>query len=357
MKWLARFEDMIAELESHPEIGVVRAELARPATDAEIERASSHVPYDLPPSVVAFYREMNGAMIRWRHRDQKWARFGARGTIGLLDICSVFRPEWAGADCGHKSWLPFDWYDGEYYAGFDPEAPDAIWYVDDTGDEGREMEADFETYLEAVLETRGYASWQPRDYASWQDMFLYDAEHPRPGADTKSEGRMQAILPLLFDNFDIDKVGNASHLAPADVSSLTPGPDIIVFQLADLNAELNSLIPEDSAIRDCQFWLTDESRDLDSIFEELPEPEIEHVDKGLEVLERVARSASRSFDLTDILRPDLVPVGGRRSLGIIDSGFHSGDADRVRDWFEDRGFSLVSINRVSDLSELLKHTS
>lgn len=216
MNWRTRFEDLVDELQAHPDLEVNKAELGAPATDAVIEQASELVPFELPEQIIAFYRQMNGAMIQWRHRDPAWRQFGAEGTIGLFDLGGVFGTNWGGAEHYYKSWVPFDWYEGEHYAGFDPEEP-SLWWVYDTDDDGRPMHIDFETYLEALLETRGYRHWQ--------DMFLYDAEYAsRLGATVEqAEGRMQAVLPRIFDDFDIEKVGNSSELAPADISAL---PDL-----------------------------------------------------------------------------------------------------------------------------------
>lgn len=338
---------MIAELEARPDIKLTEAKLADPATDADIAKASAKAPYDLPEPLLAFFREMNGAEIKWQHRDSKWTNFGAYGSINLLSLESIFTTKWNDEKYGGKPFLPFDWCQDEFYGGFDPKSSGLFW-VHDTANSGQTMDASFEGYLEALLETRGYGYWQ--------DMFIYDDKvaSARGATVEQSQGRMQAIVPHLFGDFHIDKVGNASARPPADISVLTMPTTIIGFRLSDLPAEMSQSIPENARIRECLFWVADSERPPRQIFKEIAEPDIEYISQGVELLNKVIDYVDKSFDITDIVRPDLVPVGGRRGLGRVNFGFHTAGAEKTEKWLRDNGFRVVLISEVTDLAKSLK---
>ncbi len=347
MSWRARFDALIRELNDHPDIQVHTAELGAPATAEAIAAAEAFLGHALPDDVAAFYREMDGARVSWSHSDARFQNLGAHGSIRVMDVAAVFRADWASDGYGSKPFLPFDWPQDEYYAGFDSSLN--IHWVHDPGSEGREMTGTtFAGYLDALLEARGWSFWQA--------MALYDESRASSLGATveESEGRMQAILPRLFGAFDVAKVGNAGACPSADVSMLDEGEAIIAYRVSDLPEALGRMVPAEAGPRRCLFWVARPgSRTLGELFDEIPEPELDHVAEGLSLASAVVVTLASSPALAELLRPDEVPKGGRLTGGSWNAGFHTADGELVERWLRERGVRLLPVSAVLDTVQLL----
>ncbi|MAQ16631.1 MAG: hypothetical protein CMN30_17790 [Sandaracinus sp.] len=348
MTWRARFEALIRELNDHADIEVITTELGAPASDADIAAAEAFLGRALPAEVAAFYRELNGADIEWSHTDGTRADAGARGVIRIMDLASVFRPDWATDDHGEKPYLPVDWPQDEYYAGFDPATMTLHW-VEDPANEGRPMpDTSFGDYLDAALETRGWHFWQ--------SMYLYDPERAAaPGATVEeSEGRMQAQLPELFGAVDLAKVGNAAACAPAGGAGASDLPPIVYFRVDDLPEALARIAPEGTGPRGCFYWIARiGSAASAGLFDALPEPAMDDTHHGFDLVRAATAVLSSSPRLAEILRPDEVPPGGKVTGGSYDAGFHTGDADEVERFFRAEGRPMHSVGPILEALFLL----
>lgn len=339
MSWRARFEALLEELEAHEDIEVFEDELGPPAEEADLAEAAVILGRPLPEDVAAFYRELNGVDINWGHREPAYRGLGAYGAIRLFDVRTTFRRAWAADDHGGKPFLPFDWPVDEYYAGHDPADPGVLrWVYDPTGESRPLPETSFTDYLEAALETRGF------EY--WQEMYLYDpAVAAAPGARREQiEGRMQAILPRLFGRFDASKVGRAAAVPPAHVEHLDLGEAILVYRPGDLPSAVTQGLPADAGPRRCLFWLARSNSALPQrLFDAIPEPDLDHVGEGIQLVQGAARLLAQSPLTAELLRPEEVPPGGRITGGRYKAGFHTGDADQVEAWLRDQGARLLPI--------------
>ena len=63
--FLPRFEQMLATLEAHPEVRVVVARVAPPASEADIEAVHAHLGATLDPAILNFYRQCDGLALMW----------------------------------------------------------------------------------------------------------------------------------------------------------------------------------------------------------------------------------------------------------------------------------------------------
>ena len=131
MSFRETFEACVATLRAHPRIAVTHAWLGEPATDAEIAETEAIVG-PLPAAVRAFYKQHNGAQLRWIDRES--ASFSAhdeRAIVGDYD-------ESVGCDDGADGVIHFvplerldnaDLFhedDAERYCAFDDFGDEAV---------------------------------------------------------------------------------------------------------------------------------------------------------------------------------------------------------------------------------------
>ncbi len=243
MSWRARFEALVRDLEQHLDLVVEAATLGAPASKGAIDAAEAALTRRLPASLRAFYRELDGVTIRWHHRSPKWRAYGASGAIAITPVGRL-------ADVASAlPWIPIDWPDGgESFVGLTRTRSSSMfgWIEDADPVNIRPLTNDFADYLEALLETRGWRLWP--------SMFLYDPSHAWRADHV--EGRLQAVLPLLFRTFDVTRVGRAAKCRPMDVRALLEADRVIVYRLRDLPRALTrDLALEGSAAEDALFFL------------------------------------------------------------------------------------------------------
>lgn len=88
MNYLERFRALVAELEADPRIVVQRAFLGEPAKTEALAQAQRSLGTDLAPEILGFYRELNGASIRWVLAEHATAADRKRKTGPFREIDS-----------------------------------------------------------------------------------------------------------------------------------------------------------------------------------------------------------------------------------------------------------------------------
>jgi hypothetical protein len=178
--WKARFERLVEELEFHPMLCVDESEIRPPASESEIERATSSAGGILPPGMADVYREMNGMRLAWSAReginfDTKEAPSGA---INLLPIIrergeSVFGSwkdvVWFSEDDEFRRVVPFDLYTPEAGSAFHPVPGEMRVHYHYLGETLSPTGRTFLEYLELLLKSRGYLYWPASLCESEQD--------------------------------------------------------------------------------------------------------------------------------------------------------------------------------------------
>ncbi len=125
---------------------------------------------------------------------------------------------------------------------------------------------------------------------------------------------------------------------------------LLVYDLNDVPQELTWRVPDTSLVRQRLFWAgRSHSKLVDELFGEIPEPDIEHVDEGLDTAMLVASAAAASHRFAERVRPEDVPQGGR-IYGAFCGGFHTAERGPVEEWLRKHS-TLVDIREV--LSKVL----
>jgi hypothetical protein len=159
----ARFEALLAELSSRPDIAVQQASIGAPATEAQIATARRYASHSLPPALEALAREMNGFQLTWQSTQ------GDHGAVQLLPIERIFA-SWEGAvwftddeDMRFADDFPFDFFQPEVCAAFrmtPGTPPEALVRLHVLGEDSCSISLDFGQYVERLLAAKGYAHWQ-----------------------------------------------------------------------------------------------------------------------------------------------------------------------------------------------------
>ena len=126
-----------------------------------------------------------------------------------------------------------------------------------------------------------------------------------------------------------------------DLDAVPPPREIVItYRPSDLPAEMTKSLPAQAGPRQCLFFIAvADSPAIVALFDNLPEPDIDHVDEGMALSDRVLRALHRSGELLGLL-----------GVGVSDdcdtpysSGFHAADADEVEAFLRERGCDLVPV--------------
>ncbi|MDC0716428.1 SMI1/KNR4 family protein [Nannocystis bainbridge] len=328
----ARFHALIDELAAHPDITTDKQTLGAPTSGAELDGAEAELGRRLPAALRAFYAELDGVEIRWSHRQERWRDFGARGAIRMLPVGALAR---VAERIGGGRWIPIDFPYDTSYLGLARRSGGFSLVEEDSG-EARALTNSFSVYLDALLEARGWAYWQ--------HMFLYQPRGRHLRVED-SQGRMQAVLPVLFPGFEVRRVGNAAKCRAVDITSLLAGERLLVYRLRDLPPAFTEPVPAAGPLADKLFFLVAASSSIpDELFAAIPEPVCDASDDGRRIAEEMGRIAGHAFCLTDLIAPEQQAIGGRRTIQVT-TGFHTGSADAVEAWLRRRGCQLLPIDR------------
>jgi hypothetical protein len=193
-----RFQAMIDDLRRNPNVRVATADMADPASSAEIEAATELAGGYLPAGVAEFYSQLNGIQLEWRHTVAK-VRHGDESDKGLIDILPITEVfgDWEGVtwfgddDDEYRSVKPFDMFVPEACTAFiqppgkRPADTVAYHYF---GEELHVTGYKFDEYLERLLASRGF--WY------WIQALCPDLQDSSEVAD------FRRAMPLIFDDYD-----------------------------------------------------------------------------------------------------------------------------------------------------------
>ena len=323
-RWRNRFEALIDELEAHPSIRVHQRILGSPASADELASAEAALGRRLPDEMRTFYAQVNGAHIEWSHCDPRWSYYGAMGSVNLFKLKSLS----VRAEDHH---IAVDYSCETSFLGLS-HRNFLVWVDDPTGD-ARRFRKKFDVYLDALLEARAWSHWQL--------MFLYSSRYQQTVEE--GQGRLQAVLPVLFPDFDVTRVGKASLCPPTDISSLLEGPRLFLYRLADLPTAFTSHLSSSSPLWDKLFFvMASEESIFSELFRAVPEPELDVTYEGLRLASLVGTAVTRTFCSSDLLVPSHVQTGGRQTL-TVRSGFHTGNSEAVARWIHQRGCNPIPI--------------
>jgi len=195
-----RLEKMIAALAAHPFIQLERAEIHPPASPANMAKAVQLAGGRLPKGVEAFYRELNGLQLTWRHSVEE-IREGDQsdcGYVNLLPVEQIFG-DWKGVTWfdsfpggeRFRAVKPFDLFQPETCAcflqdvGASPKDCVAFHYL---GESLIETNYTFAEYVERLMVSRGLWGWI-------HTLSMETADSPESAAARKK-------MRVLFSDFD-----------------------------------------------------------------------------------------------------------------------------------------------------------
>jgi len=206
-----KFEGLVQELRSHPDIEVLVADFRLPATEPQIAAAKAYAP--IPAVLEALYRETNGLDIEWRYTGtRKWHTPYAHGAEpyeahpgGHIRIAEI---EWAFSsqegDLWGEGWdecktlHPLDSFIEEAMVCMDLQPgggePQVVFY---SAGEVAPMRMTVEEYFETLLWSRGFP------YAA---KVLSDDSG---SGGLHGEAEFALCMPELFDDFDLNRYQRA----------------------------------------------------------------------------------------------------------------------------------------------------
>jgi len=166
-----RLERMISDLEAHPRIELERAEIHSPASLVDITKATRLAGGGLPEGVEAFYRELNGLQLAWRHTFDE-IREGDQTDCGYVNLLPVERifGDWKGVIWfdsfpggeRFRAVKPFDLFQPETCACFLQSvdaAPGDFVSFHYLGESLIETSYTFTEYVERLIVSRGFWGW------------------------------------------------------------------------------------------------------------------------------------------------------------------------------------------------------
>jgi hypothetical protein len=171
LKMRKRIEAMIRALGSNPHVRVSKSVVKPAATTAELAQARRMAGGRLPSGAEAFYKELNGLELAWKHTVKGIAKGDQSdgGYINLLPIQNVF-VDWMGV-----TWFesvpdgerfrpvkPFDLFQPEACACFTQDAGAAVRddvYLHYLGEGLTPALCTFPEYMERLLASRGRWYW------------------------------------------------------------------------------------------------------------------------------------------------------------------------------------------------------
>lgn len=166
-----RIEKMLADLQAHPLIEIEQFEIQPSASPANIATASRLAGGRLPKGVEAFYRELNGLQLTWRHTVDE-IRKGDQTDFGYINLMPVERifADWKGITWfdsfpggeRFRAVKPFDLFQPETCACFlqNPgTAPGDFIAFHYFGESLVETGYTFEDYIEFLIASRGFWGW------------------------------------------------------------------------------------------------------------------------------------------------------------------------------------------------------
>jgi hypothetical protein len=189
---------MVADLRGNPNVEVISAELAAPATPADLEVARDLAGGELPAGTADFFGELNGFRLEWRHTVAAISKgdLSDRGLVNILPVTEIFG-DWRGVtwfgpdDDEFRAVKPLDMFVPEACAAFvqpegqPPAASIAYHYF---GEECRDTGYTFDEYLERLLASRGFWYW---------------IQALCPGLESSAEvTAFRQAMPQIFTDYD-----------------------------------------------------------------------------------------------------------------------------------------------------------
>ncbi|BAU09886.1 hypothetical protein LEP3755_03620 [Leptolyngbya sp. NIES-3755] len=196
-----QIEAMVRSLSAMETITVTTAEIAPPATSAQLDTARWMAQLKLPTGLEAFYKEMNGVTVEWEAKEAFSDQEVDRGSIQLLPVEQIFG-NWEGTTWFEdipdserfRGVKPFDLFQPEACAAFYQQldaAPEDTVYFHYFGEELSAMSYQFEEYLERLVACRGYLYWQ---------LTLCSESQNTPEVE-----RVRSRIPVLFPECSLDQ--------------------------------------------------------------------------------------------------------------------------------------------------------
>ncbi|MBI1294126.1 hypothetical protein GC175_04100 [bacterium] len=211
LRFLQRFQAMVASLQDNHALRVVTAEFNQPATAAELNEARHR--FNLTEVMESFYSEVNGLTIQWERSEGKALPDGGlvAGSIDLLPVQEVFG-DWEDVIYFEKNdqfqlLYPFDFFVPEACAALylDGSENPAVYYHY-LGEEMISLGLSFGTYLELLLKSRGYWYWQMAVATSQSQGALTTIS-----VEEKNFWRMMPQLFSDFDEADFKRLTRSNH--------------------------------------------------------------------------------------------------------------------------------------------------
>ncbi|HNH49978.1 MAG TPA: hypothetical protein PKY30_23240, partial [Myxococcota bacterium] len=207
--WRHRLETLIATLQSNSGITLIDAQIAPPATEAQIAAATAAAGFELSPAFLAYFRSANGCRISWVERAESsrdaaiatWRQFRQEGgTFGAIDIPPIevlcarpAHPSFGGGSPGYQLPVLGGWEDSELRLALrDFDRIDALLGQDETPFRGIAMvlHPRFPTPVLLMTEDSGAAladRW-PMDACSYLELVALDGGTRLKESWFKAEG-------------------------------------------------------------------------------------------------------------------------------------------------------------------------
>ncbi len=196
----AEFDALRRELKASRKLKLLEFKLRPPASPEVLREATRLAGGKLPRGMDAFYREMNGLVVRWEITD-KTLRLGGsdldKGIINVLPLCGA-------AESVLADWKDWVWTDDSPVAlrkvkplDFFRESAASLYPLPGAAKLGYHVivtssvypiECDFEQYIMLALASRGLQGWRHTLCVDLHDS--EDANHFRQ------------VMPQLFSNYD-----------------------------------------------------------------------------------------------------------------------------------------------------------